>query len=197
LEQLEQEITAAYGVAIAGAVAQETTRAQGVESALQGNIVTERTRAQGAETALGQQITATKAGLQQTDAEIRQDIAAVRQTVLGMLAESAGRVIPLVMNVTVPNKITLGNPVQQYITAKLLPSFAVQNVLFLGDGKSVDVDPDGTVTILGLGQSRVHVIPTENTALHQTITIEVVNPSILKASHITMLLLRTDAVLFT
>ena len=114
-----------------------------------------------------------------------------------MLAESAGRVIPLVMNVTPPDRITFGNPVKQFIHAVLLPSFAVQNVLFLADGKAVEVEPDGAVTVLALGKSRVHVIPTENTALHQTIEIEVVRPSFLRASAGGLLATAGDNLLFT
>lgn len=180
LSALETKITTAYNSAVAAAVKTEKERAEAAEAALSGKVDREQQRAEGAENALGSRITQTKAELAQTDAEIKQDIAAVRQTLLGILAESAGRVIPLVMNVTSPQKITLGNTVTQYIKAELLPSFAVQNVLFLGDGKAVDVDPDGAVQVLGLGKSRVHVIPTENTALHKTVEIEVVRPSALK-----------------
>jgi hypothetical protein bfra3_13545 len=177
---LETKISTAYNSAVAAAVKTEKERAEAAEAALSGKIDREQQRAEAAENALGSRITQTKAELAQTDTEIKQDIAAVRQTLLGILAESAGRVIPLVMNVTPPQKITLGNTVTQYIKAELLPSFAVQNVLFLGDGKAVDVDPDGAVQVLGLGKSRVHIIPTENTALHKTVEIEVVRPSVLK-----------------
>jgi hypothetical protein len=132
--------------------------------------------------AMNDRITQTQTDYRRDDAAIRLDIAAIRQTLLGLLAETAGRVIPLVMQVTPPSRITLGNTVPQYIKAELLPSFAVQNVIFLGDGKVVDVLPDGAVSILALGKSRVHVIPTENTALHQTVEIEVVNPSFVGTS---------------
>lgn len=180
LSALETKITTAYNSAVAAAVKTEKERAEAAEAELSGKVDREQQRAEAAENALGSRITQTKSELAQTDTEIKQDIAAVRQTMLGILAESAGRVIPLVMNVTPPQKITLGNSVTQYIKAELLPSFAVQNVLFLGDGKAVEVDPDGAVEVLGLGKSRVHVIPTENTALHKTVEIEVVRPSALK-----------------
>lgn len=196
LEQLENDITAAYDRAIAAAVKVESDRAKGAEATLQTNIDGERQRAEAAETALGKRITDTKTGLQQTDAEIRQDIAAVRQTIFAIQADSAGRVIPLVMTVEPPRRITYGNPVKQYIKASLLPQFAVQNVLWLSDGKSVDVEPDGEVVVLGLGKSRVHVIPTENTALHQTVTVEVVRPSLIKSGHASLLLAGAN-VLFT
>lgn len=197
LEQLEKDITAAYDKAIAAAVKVETDRAKGAEATLQTNIDGERQRAEAAETALGKRITDTKTGLQQSDAEIRQDIAAVRQTIFAIQADSAGRVIPLVMTVEPPRRITYGNPVKQYIKASLLPQFAVQNVLWLSDGKAVDVEPDGEVVVLGLGKSRVHVIPTENTALHQTVTVEVVRPSLIKSGHASLLLAGANVLLFT
>ncbi len=197
LEQLEKDITAAYDRAIAAAVKVESDRAKGAEATLQTNIDGERQRAEAAETALGKRITDTKTGLQQTDAEIRQDIAAVRQTIFAIQADSAGRVIPLVMTVEPPRRITYGNPVKQYIKASLLPQFAVQNVLWLSDGKSVDVEPDGEVVVLGFGKSRVHVIPTENTALHQTVTVEVVRPSLIKSDHASLLLAGANVLLFT
>lgn len=197
LEQFEKDITAAYDRAIAAAVKVESDRAKGAEATLQTNIDGERQRAEAAETALGKRITDTKTGLQQTDAEIRQDIAAVRQTIFAIQADSAGRVIPLVMTVEPPRRITYGNPVKQYIKASLLPQFAVQNVLWLSDGKAVDVEPDGEVVVLGLGKSRVHVIPTENTALHQTVTVEVVRPSLIKSGHASLLLAGANVLLFT
>ena len=197
LEQLEKDITAAYDRAIAAAVKVESDRAKGAEATLQMNIDGERQRAEAAETALGKRITDTKTGLQQSDAEIRQDIAAVRQTIFAIQADSAGRVIPLVMTVEPPRRITYGNPVKQYIKASLLPQFAVQNVLWLSDGKAVDVEPDGEVVVLGLGKSRVHVIPTENTALHQTVTVEVVRPSLIKSGHASLLLAGANVLLFT
>lgn len=197
LEQLEKDITAAYDRAIAAAVKVESDRAKGAEATLQTNIDGERQRAEAAETALGKRITDTKTGLQQTDAEIRQDIAAVRQTIFAIQADSVGRVIPLVMTVEPPRRITYGNPVKQYIKASLLPQFAVQNVLWLSDGKAVDVEPDGEVVVLGLGKSRVHVIPTENTALHQTVTVEVVRPSLIKSGHASLLLAGANVLLFT
>ncbi|MCM1515677.1 MAG: hypothetical protein NC080_04565 [Paraprevotella sp.] len=112
LEQLEKDITAAYDRAIAAAVKVESDRAKDAETTLQTNIDGERQRAESAETALGKRISDTKTGLQQSDAEIRQDIAAVRQTIFAIQADSAGRVIPLVMTVEPPRRITYGNPVK-------------------------------------------------------------------------------------
>lgn len=197
LNALETKITTAYNAAIAAAVKVEKDRAEAAELAVSKKVDKEQTRAEAAEAALGGRITDTKNELKQTDTEIKQDIAAVRQTVFAIQAESAGRVIPLIVNIAPPKKITLGNPVTQFIKVELLPSYAVQNVLFLGDGKAVDVEPDGAVRVLGLGESRVHIIPPENTALHKTITVEVVKPSIIKASPGAMLLTGNGKIFLT
>ena len=61
----------------------------------------------------------------------------------------------------------------------------------------MDVEPDGEVVVLGLGKSRVHVIPTENTALHQTVTVEVVRPSLIKTGRASLLLAGSNTLLFT
>lgn len=197
LNALETKITTAYNAAIAAAVKVEKDRAEAAELSVSKKVDKEQTRAEAAEAALGGRITDTKNELKQTDTEIKQDIAAVRQTVFAIQAESAGRVIPLIVNIAPPKKITLGNPVTQFIKVELLPSYAVQNVLFLGDGKAVDVEPDGAVRVLGLGESRVHIIPPENTALHKTITVEVVKPSIIKASPGAMLLTGNGKIFLT
>jgi hypothetical protein len=165
----------------------DTQSLTGLLSALEGKITT----------AYGAAIALSRSSLVQVDAEIRQEIAVVRQTVLALMAESAGRVIPLAIEITLPGKITLGNDVQQYIRAKLLPAFAVQNVIFLGDGKAVEVEPDGSVAVLGPGKSRVHVIPTENTSLHRTVEIEVVYPSFIKESAAGLLLATGQEILLT
>ena len=189
LEQLEQKISEAYAAAIAAAVKTETDRALAAEKDLSGAVAAERERAEAAEQALGDRVTGVRGELKQTDAEIKQDIVAVKEAIFAIQAETAGRVIPLVMNLDAPKRITLGNPIGQRIKATLLPSFALQNVLYLGDAKAVDVDPDGGLSPLHLGSSRIHVIPTENTALHKTINVEVVAPSTICAA--------VDQLLFT
>ena len=195
LEQLQKDIQAAYVKAIEAAVKVEADRSEAAEAGLQKNIDGEQQRAEAAETALGKRITDTKAVLQQTDTEIKQDIAAVRQTIFAIQAESAGRVIPLVLEVEALHRITYGNTVKRYIKTQLLPQYAVQNVLWLSDGKAVEVEPDGEIVVLGLGKSRVHVIPTENTALHKTVTVEVVRPSLIKANNSSLLMVGASILL--
>lgn len=90
----------------------------------------------------------------------------------------AASLAPTRMELTYTKRITWGNPYVQHITARLFPSYALQNVLFLGDEGAVSVDPSGTVTPKRTGRSRVHVIPTQATHLYETIEIEVAAPSV-------------------
>lgn len=90
----------------------------------------------------------------------------------------ASSMAPNQMLLFYPSKLTLRNPCEQKIEARLLPSYTLQNVLFLGDDAAVTVTPDGTVTPVKVGISKIHVIPTQATHLYQTITIEVKAPSI-------------------
>lgn len=85
---------------------------------------------------------------------------------------------PTGMALEFPKKITKGNKEIQRITATLSPAGTGNNVLFLGDDKAVSVAPDGFLTVNGIGTSRIHVIPTENTAIYRTIDIEVVPLSV-------------------
>ncbi len=85
---------------------------------------------------------------------------------------------PTSMALEYPKKITQGNKGEHRITATLSPAGTGSNVIFLGDDKSVSVSPDGFIVVNGLGKSRIHVIPTENTSIYQTIEIEVTAQSL-------------------
>lgn len=91
--------------------------------------------------------------------------------------EGAGRTVPRSMSVEIP-AVSLNDPERRYIRVILQPESAVRNVIFLSDGKVVDVDPDGGITVLKAGTGRVHVIPTENTAIARTVTVTVLNKPI-------------------
>ena len=80
---------------------------------------------------------------------------------------------PTAMKLTYPKKITFGNTAEQRIEATLSPAGTGKNVLFLSDNRSVQVMPDGFIRVLSVGKSFVHAIPTENTAIYQTVEIEV------------------------
>ena len=82
------------------------------------------------------------------------------------------------MEVEAPATVTMGNPVKQYVRGRVLPTSALQNVLYLADGKAVDVLPDGEIVPQAIGTSRVHVIPTDGTRFYKTIQVETAAPRI-------------------
>ena len=90
----------------------------------------------------------------------------------------AASLAPTRMELTYTKRITQRNPYVQRIVAKMLPSYSLQNVLFLGDDVAVSVDPAGVVTPLKIGTSRIHVIPTQATHLYKTINVTVQAPSV-------------------
>ncbi|MCM1310893.1 MAG: hypothetical protein NC301_07715 [Bacteroides sp.] len=86
--------------------------------------------------------------------------------------------VPTGMVVESPESITIGNPVKQYVHGRVLPTSTQQNVLYLADGKAVDVLPDGEIVPKAKGISTVHVIPTDATRFYKTIQVETVAPSV-------------------
>lgn len=109
-------------------------------------------------------------------ADAEAEIVLMRQ--LEQSISGASSMAPNQMLLFYPSKLTLRNPYEQKIDARLLPIYTLQNVLFLGDDAAVTVTPDGTITPVKVGISKIHVIPTQATHLYQTITIEVKAPSI-------------------
>lgn len=84
--------------------------------------------------------------------------------------------IPESLSVEAPKRLTWGNKVTNYIKAVLAPSNVVQNIIYISDNKAVEVGTDGSINVIAKGISRVHVIPTNKTALAKTIQIEVGDP---------------------
>lgn len=104
-----------------------------------------------------------------------------QRAVLEALIDRAQHVtagVPTGMEVEAPATVTMGNPVKQYVRGRVLPTSALQNVLYLADGKAVDVLPDGEIVPQAIGTSRVHVIPTDGTRFYKTIQVETVAPRI-------------------
>ncbi len=88
---------------------------------------------------------------------------------------------PTRMEVAAPAVLTVTNRAAQRIEAKLFPAYLVRNILYqqpINGGASVAVAPDGTFEIIGVGKSRIHVIPANNTALYKTVEIEVRKPNL-------------------
>lgn len=88
-----------------------------------------------------------------------------------------GTLVPTALTVIAPTRLTFGNVMHPQIVATLAPVTAMKNIIFLSDNNSVRVAPDGKITIVAVGQSIIHVIPTLNCALAKTILIEVMNPA--------------------
>ncbi|MEG2599899.1 MAG: hypothetical protein RSA66_10550, partial [Muribaculaceae bacterium] len=92
------------------------------------------------------------------------------------------KMIPTGMTLDYPLVVTMRNPVEQRIKYALTPTNTGRNVLFLGDDNAISVFPDGEFKTNKPGISKIHVIPTENTSLYQTVTITVVEPTLRKLS---------------
>ena len=75
-------------------------------------------------------------------------------------------------------EITLTNMAQPQIEVQTLPKFGLGGVLFIGDNKALEITPDGKITPLAVGVSKVNVVATGNTSLYEQLIIAVVPPRI-------------------
>ena len=78
--------------------------------------------------------------------------------------------------VNYPAQITLANMAQPKIEAQILPKFGLGGVLFISDDKALEITPDGKITPLAEGVSKVNVVATGNTSLYKQLLIAVVPP---------------------
>lgn len=92
--------------------------------------------------------------------------------------DTLGIIVPTDLTVESVPRLTLGNVQPVHVKAVLSPDMALKNLIYISDNKSVEVGLDGRISILNKGVSRVHVIPTCNTALARTILIEVGDPTL-------------------
>lgn len=83
---------------------------------------------------------------------------------------------PIQLAVKSPTEITLTNLAQPQIEAHILPKFGLGGVLFISDNKALEITPDGKITPLAVGVSRVNVVATGNTSLYKQLLITVVPP---------------------
>ena len=107
------------------------------------------------------------------------------------------KMIPTGMNLTYPKVITLRNPASLRIAYELLPTNTGRNVLFLSDDRAVSVLPGGQIIPKSAGISKVHVIPTENTEIYQTVEIKVVEPYMRKVASSSIRLTGSGNIRFT
>ena len=103
-------------------------------------------------------------------------------------------IMPTGLQVESPTSLTIGNIHEHFMTAKILPASAYQNVLFIADNKAVSVEPDGRIIINAVGHSLVHVIPVANPHLFKTIGITVHQPYLRKVA-VNTLRFRSDGTL--
>ena len=126
---------------------------------------------------------------------------------------------PTSMTVEAPKSITITNPERQRIVAKVngygqampdtyflnaewkdvdyISSFRnLANVIFQSDNRAVFVMTDGTIVPLAVGRSLVNIVPTRNTDLAQTVTINVHEPYLSKVSASSLKLTGSGALRF-
>jgi hypothetical protein len=91
--------------------------------------------------------------------------------------------VPTIMELSYPATVSIRNSGSPRIVARLLPVYALQNVLFLAaGGDAVTVLPDGRIVPNHTGNATVHVIPANATHLYKTVQISVRNPYLRKVS---------------
>lgn len=126
---------------------------------------------------------------------------------------------PTSMTVEAPKSITITNPERQRIVAKVngygqaMPDTYflneewkdvdyisyfrnLANVIFQSDNRAVFVMTDGTIVPLAVGRSLVNIVPTRNTDLAQTVTIDVHEPYLSKVSASSLKLTGSGALRF-
>lgn len=108
---------------------------------------------------------------------VRNALASVASQLSAELKSKFTSLIPTGLTVEAIQRITFGNTAPNRISASLLPSGTLHNVIFISDNKSVEVDQQGNLRVVGKGVSRVYVIPTCNTSLAKTILINVEDPT--------------------
>lgn len=92
--------------------------------------------------------------------------------------DTLGKIVPTGLFVESVPRLTLGNVSPVYLKAVLSPDTALKNLIYISDNRAVEVGLDGRISILNKGVSRVHIIPTCNTALARTVLIEVGEPTL-------------------
>ncbi len=85
---------------------------------------------------------------------------------------------PTVLEVDAPSEVTIRNTMSPKIKATTLPSFGIGGALFIGDNKAVEVSPNGVLTPVALGVSKINVVASGNTDLYEQVSITVVRPRI-------------------
>ncbi|WP_125104199.1 hypothetical protein [Prevotella marseillensis] len=129
--------------------------------------------AQAAKTAADEATTLTKAAT-----EASEKATAAAKSATDKVLDTLGKIVPTGLFVESVPRLTLGNANPVYLKAVLSPDTALKNLIYISDNRAVEVGLDGRISILNKGVSRVHIIPTCNTALARTVLIEVGEPTL-------------------
>lgn len=126
-----------------------------------------------AKTAADEATTLTKAAT-----EASEKATAAAKSATDKVLDTLGKIVPTGLSVESVPRLTLGNVNPVYLKAVLSPDTALKNLIYISDNRAVEVGLDGRISILNKGVSRVHIIPTCNTALARTVLIEVGEPTL-------------------
>ncbi len=116
--------------------------------------------------------------VEKAEAELQKSEAA-RAALAELVARLSGQSLAAPLRIDVadyPATITSTNTVPQKIAARLFPRFGIGSVLFIGDHQAVEVTPDGFVTPVRPGASKVNAVATSDTSVYKSLCIEVVPP---------------------
>lgn len=149
----------------------DTAQAQAAQAAKAAQDAAEA--AQAAKTAADEATTLTKAAT-----EASEKATAAAKSATDKVLDTLGKIVPTGLFVESVPRLTLGNVNPVYLKAVLSPDTALKNLIYISDNRAVEVGLDGRISILNKGVSRVHIIPTCNTALARTVLIEVGEPTL-------------------
>lgn len=149
----------------------DTAQAQAAQAAKAAQDAAEA--AQAAKTAADEATTLTKAAT-----EASEKATAAAKSATDKVLDTLGKIVPTGLFVESVPRLTLGNVNPVYLKAVLSPYTALKNLIYISDNRAVEVGLDGRISILNKGVSRVHIIPTCNTALARTVLIEVGEPTL-------------------
>lgn len=167
-EALTRANEAAQGASLANAAA---VRA--------GNAATKADQATGAVETIMEEALTLAVEAERMIVDGKQQIASMKAAESSLMSQAL--LAPSRMELTYNKVITRRNPVTQYIKARLYPAYVLQNVIFqqpVNGGDSVYVEPSGKLEVNKVGHTKIHVIPTHNTGIYQTVDIEVQEPVI-------------------
>ena len=163
--------TATAAAAKAAGLAEEATKTANA-AALRADTAQVQA-AQAAKTAVDEATALTKAAT-----EASEKATAAAKSATDKVLDTLGKIVPTGLFVESVPRLTLGNVNPVYLKAVLSPDTALKNLIYISDNRAVEVGLDGRISILNKGVSRVHIIPTCNTALARTVLIEVGEPTL-------------------